>query len=137
MSLFLIRSTLRAGWRVGLAVGAGIALIDGIYAACGAAGAAPLLDIEPIRWMLGLAVGAFLIVLGFRALHSATTTQAAVLLVVGVAVGSLSWVTALASGVAVARRVFDDRAAQIADAVAGLAMVGVGRTLVYATAHER
>jgi putative LysE/RhtB family amino acid efflux pump len=68
---------------------------------------------------------------------AATTTQAAVLLVVGVAVGSLSWVTPLASGVAVARRGLDDRAARIADAVAGLAMVGTGGTLAYATAHER
>jgi threonine/homoserine/homoserine lactone efflux protein len=29
MSLFLIRSTLRRGWVVGLAIGAGIAVIDG------------------------------------------------------------------------------------------------------------
>ncbi len=33
MSLFLIRSTLRRGWAVGLAIGAGIAVIDGLYAA--------------------------------------------------------------------------------------------------------
>jgi putative LysE/RhtB family amino acid efflux pump len=192
MSLFLIRSTLRAGWRVGLAIGAGIALIDGVCAACGAAGAAPLLSIEPIRLVLGLAGGAFLIVLGLRTLHSAlrirlggeaqseaatprrafltsvagtasnpatiaswaaifaaastagaaSTRQAAVLLVVGVAVGSLSWVTALASAVAIARRGLGNRAMRLADAVAGLAMVGVGGTLAYgtlayATAHER
>jgi putative LysE/RhtB family amino acid efflux pump len=173
--------------RRGLAIGAGIALIDGVFAACGAAGAAPLLDIEPVRWMLGLAGGALLIVLGLRTLQSAfrvrlggeaqsevatpgrafltsvagtasnpatiaswaaifatassagaaTTTQAAILLVVGVAVGSLSWVTALASGVAVARRGLGDRAVRLADAVAGLAMVGIGGTLAYATAHER
>jgi arginine exporter protein ArgO len=55
----------------------------------------------------------------------------------GVAVGSLSWVTALASGVAVARRGLGDRAVRLADAVAGVAMVGVGGTLAYATAHER
>jgi putative LysE/RhtB family amino acid efflux pump len=187
MSLFLIRSTLRAGWRVGLAIGAGVALIDGVYAACGAAGVAPLLDIAPVRLMLGLAGGAFLIVLGLRTLRSAfrirlggevqsevgtprraflssvagtasnpatiaswaaifaaastagaaTTTPAAVLLVVGVAVGSLSWVTALASAVAVARRGLGDRALRLADAVAGLAMIGVGGTLAFATAHER
>lgn len=137
--------------------------------------------------MLGLAGSAFLIVLGFRTLHSAfrirlggeaqsevatpgrafltsvagtapnpatiaswaavfaaantagaaTTRQDAVLLVVGVAVGSLSWVTALASGVAVARTGLGDRAARLADAVARLAMVGVGGTLAYATARER
>lgn len=55
MSLFLIRSTLRAGWRVGLAIGGGIALVDGSYAALGAAGAAPLVAIGPVRAMLGLA----------------------------------------------------------------------------------
>jgi putative LysE/RhtB family amino acid efflux pump len=71
MSLFSIRSTLRSGWRVGLAIGAGIALVDGVYAACGAAGVAPLLYIQPVRMMLGLAGGAFLIVLGLRTLHSA------------------------------------------------------------------
>ncbi len=30
MSLFLIRTTLRSGWRVGAAVGAGIATVDGV-----------------------------------------------------------------------------------------------------------
>ena len=30
MSLFLIRSPLRGGWKVGLAIGAGIALIDAV-----------------------------------------------------------------------------------------------------------
>ena len=41
MSLFLIRSTLRSGWRVGAAIGAGIAIVDGLYAAAGAGGADP------------------------------------------------------------------------------------------------
>ena len=33
MSLFLVRSTLRGGWRSGSAIGAGIALVDALYAA--------------------------------------------------------------------------------------------------------
>ena len=37
MSLWLVRSTLAAGWLVGLAIGAGIAVIDAVYAAAGAA----------------------------------------------------------------------------------------------------
>ena len=49
MSLFLIRSTLRGGWRVGVAVGAGIAVVDALYAACGVAGAAPLLTLASVR----------------------------------------------------------------------------------------
>jgi len=71
MSLFLIRSTLRRGWAVGLAVGAGIALIDGVYAALGAAGAVPLLTIGPLRVVLGLVGAAVLVLLGARTLWSA------------------------------------------------------------------
>lgn len=71
MSLFLIRSTLRSGWRVGLAIGAGVAAVDGLYAAAGAAGAAPLLAYEPVRTTLGLVGAAVLIALGARTLHSA------------------------------------------------------------------
>ncbi len=71
MSLFLIRSTLRAGWRVGLAVGAGIAVVDSLYAACGVAGAAPLLSIAPVRMVLGLAGAGLLLWLGIRTLHAA------------------------------------------------------------------
>ena len=40
MSLFLIRTTLRGSVTTGLAIGAGIAVIDTLYAAAGAAGAA-------------------------------------------------------------------------------------------------
>lgn len=71
MSLFLIRSTLRRGWAVGLAVGAGIAVIDGVYASLGAAGAVPLLTIGPLRVVLGLIGAAVLCVLGVRTLWSA------------------------------------------------------------------
>ena len=71
MSLFLIRSTLRRGWAVGLAVGAGIAAIDGVYATLGAAGAVPLLTIGPLRVVLGLIGVAVLCVLGVRTLWSA------------------------------------------------------------------
>ena len=61
MSLFLVRSTLRGGWMVGLAIGAGIAIID----------------------------------------------------------------------------VIGGRAIRLADALAGLAMLGFGGALAYATAHDR
>jgi putative LysE/RhtB family amino acid efflux pump len=71
MSLLLIRSTLRGGWVVGLAIGAGIALVDALYAAAGAAGAAPLLTVEPVRLGLGLVGAAVLVVLGVRTLHAA------------------------------------------------------------------
>ncbi len=76
MSLFLVRSTLRAGLLTGLGVGAGIAVIDALYAAAGAAGAAPLLLIDPVRVVLGL-VGAVVIVwLGCKTLWTAWHVRA-------------------------------------------------------------
>lgn len=68
MTLFLIRSTLRGGLRTGLAIGAGIACVDGLYAALGAAGAAPLLRVDALRVALGVAGASILLVLGARTL---------------------------------------------------------------------
>ena len=186
MSLFLIRSTLRRGWAVGLAIGAGVAVIDAAYATLGAAGAVPLLTIGPLRVVLGLAGGAVLVVLGARTLWSAfrvrtggeldyevsgprrafitslvgtasnplmiaswaaifaaasartgTSASAATMLVVGVALGSAAWMTALASGVAVVRRAVGPRAIRIADAIAGLGLLGFGGLLAYSAVHDR
>ena len=183
MSLFLIRSTLRSGWRVGAAIGAGIAVVDGLYAAAGAGGATPLLAIHPVRLALGLVGAVVLVWLGARTLYSALrarvggetpfevatprrafltalggtasnpstivswgaifaaassaglvhTTGAAILLVAGVAIGSLTWVTALASGVALARRSMSKRAIRVTDGVAGVGLVGFGGVLAYTT----
>jgi putative LysE/RhtB family amino acid efflux pump len=71
LSLFAIRSTLRSGVAIGLAIGAGVAVIDTLYAAAGAAGAAGLLEIEPLRVAFGLTGAAVLILLGVRTLVSA------------------------------------------------------------------
>ncbi|MEA2267504.1 MAG: hypothetical protein QOD55_2165 [Solirubrobacteraceae bacterium] len=71
MSLFLIRSVLRGSLRTGLAIGAGIAAVDTLYAAAGAAGAAPALTVPSVRVVLGLIGAAVLVVLGLRTLHSA------------------------------------------------------------------
>jgi putative LysE/RhtB family amino acid efflux pump len=71
MSLFLIRSVLRGSLRIGLAIGAGIAVIDTLYAAAGAAGAAPVLSIESVRIVFGLAGAVVLAVLGMRTLYGA------------------------------------------------------------------
>ena len=46
MSLLTIRSTLRNGIWVGLAIGAGIAVVDTLYAAAGAAGAGVVLQLR-------------------------------------------------------------------------------------------
>jgi putative LysE/RhtB family amino acid efflux pump len=71
MSLLAIRSTLRSGAAVGLAIGAGIAVIDTAYAAAGAAGAAGVLSIEPLRLGAGIAGAVVLIYLGAKTLWSA------------------------------------------------------------------
>jgi putative LysE/RhtB family amino acid efflux pump len=71
MSLFLIRSTLRAGLPVGLAIGGGIALVDALYATCGMAGAASLLTIDALRTSMALIGAAVLLALGVRTLRDA------------------------------------------------------------------
>jgi putative LysE/RhtB family amino acid efflux pump len=71
MSLLAIRSTLRNGVAVGLAIGAGIAVIDTLYAAAGAAGAAGILTFEPVRVVAGVVGAVVLIYLGARTLWSA------------------------------------------------------------------
>jgi putative LysE/RhtB family amino acid efflux pump len=181
MSLFLIRSTLRNGWTVGLAIGAGIAAVDGLYAAAGAGGTMPLVSIHPVRLALGLVGGIVLVWLGARTLYGALrvriggetpyeastpkrafltalggtasnpstivswgaifaaassaglvrTTGAAILLVAGVAIGSLTWVSILATGVALARRSVSRRAMRATDGVAGVGLIGLGGVLAY------
>jgi putative LysE/RhtB family amino acid efflux pump len=76
MSLLAIRSTLRSGAAVGLAIGAGIALIDTAYAAAGAAGAAPVLSIDTLRTAFGLLGAAVLLYLGARTVFSAFRVRA-------------------------------------------------------------
>jgi putative LysE/RhtB family amino acid efflux pump len=76
MSLFLIRSTLHGGWTVGLAIGAGIAAVDALYAALGAAGAASLLAIGPLHTVFALLGAAVLVALGVRTLRDALRARA-------------------------------------------------------------
>ena len=166
MSLWLVRSTLRSGVVVGLAIGAGIAVIDAGYAAAGAAGAAPLLTIGPLETVLGLAGAAVMAVLGVRTLKASAREAAAedevasprrafltslaatasnpltiaswaavfaaagaagghspVVLVAGVGLGSLAWVSLLATGTAGAGRAIGPRVIRAADLLAGSAML--------------
>ena len=97
MSLFLIRSTLRRGWRVGLSIGAGIALIDAIYATLGALGAAPLVLYGPLRLVLGLVGAAVLVSLGGRTLWTAFRVQLAAEVETDVASPRRAFLTALAA----------------------------------------
>jgi putative LysE/RhtB family amino acid efflux pump len=167
MSLWLVRSTLSHGLAVGLAIGAGIAVVDAGYAAAGAAGAAPLLTIGPLETVLGLAGAAVMAYLGVRVLRAAFAAHEAkrheardpkrafltslaatasnpltiaswaavfaaagaagghspVILVVGVGLGSLAWVSVLATGTAGAGRAIGPRVIRVADLFAGSAML--------------
>ena len=71
MSLFLIRSGLRGGLSCALAVAGGIAVVDGLYALCGAAGVSPLLASGPARLALGGLGAVVLIALALRTLRDA------------------------------------------------------------------
>jgi len=185
LSLFAIRSTLRSGVAIGLAIGAGVAVIDTLYAAAGAAGAAGLLEIEPLRLAFGLIGAAVLIYLGVRTLISAfrvrlggevpaevgtprkafatalgatasnpltiaswaaiftaaSTAGAAqgagvALLLAGVGLGSMTWMTILATGVSVSRRWVGDRALRAVDGLAGAGLIGFGALLAFRTVND-
>jgi putative LysE/RhtB family amino acid efflux pump len=76
MSLFLVRSTLRGTLRTGLAIGAGIAAIDVMYAGVAAAGLAPVLGTLAVRIVLGVLGSGVLLALGLRTLWSAFRVRA-------------------------------------------------------------
>lgn len=182
MSLFLIRSTLRSGAVTGLSIGAGVAVVDGLYAALGSAGAASLLTIGPLRMVLGVVGAVVLAALGLRTLADAfrvrggmeiaadlATPRRALLtslagtasnpltivswaaifaaasvgtqaqpvpLVIGVAAGSLTWMSALTLGVALVRRAAGPRAIRVADVMTGAGMLGFAGFLGYRSAHS-
>lgn len=60
VALLCVRSVLRGAFATGVAIGAGAALIDLLYASLGLAGAATLLEIDALRIALG-AVGALVL----------------------------------------------------------------------------
>jgi putative LysE/RhtB family amino acid efflux pump len=185
LSLFLIRTTLRSGVSIGLAIGAGVAVIDTLYAAAGAAGAAGLLSIEPLRIAFGLTGAAVLLYLGVRTMISAfrvrlggevddevssprrafatalgatasnpltiaswaaifTAAGAAgaasgggvAMLLLGVGIGSMTWMTILATGVSIARRWVGDRALRAVDGLAGAGLIGFGGLLAVRTLND-
>jgi putative LysE/RhtB family amino acid efflux pump len=71
ISLLCIRSVLHGRFAVGVAIGAGAAAIDALYAALGAAGAGALLQIDAARLTLGIVGACVLAAIGLRTLHSA------------------------------------------------------------------
>ncbi len=71
VSLLCIRSVLRGALASGVAIGAGAALIDLLYAGLGLAGAATLLEADALRVAFGLVGALVLGVIGARTLWAA------------------------------------------------------------------
>jgi threonine/homoserine/homoserine lactone efflux protein len=71
VSLLCVRSVLRGALATGVAIGAGAALVDLLYAGLGLAGAASLLEIDVLRVVLGAFGALVLAVIGGRTLWSA------------------------------------------------------------------
>jgi putative LysE/RhtB family amino acid efflux pump len=185
LSLFAIRTTLRSGIAFGLAIGAGVAAIDTLYATAGALGAAGVLALAPLRLAAGIVGVIVLAALGVRTLWSAfrvrlggeaqaevatprrafvtalgatasnpltiaswaavfaaaSTAGAAAdggsaALLAGVGLGSLSWMTLLASGVACARRLIGDRLLRAVEVLAGAGLLAFAAALGMRTLHE-
>jgi putative LysE/RhtB family amino acid efflux pump len=71
VTLLTVRSVLRGGLWIGLAMAAGVALVDAFYAAAGALGAGAALELEPLRLALGVLGAVVLAAIGARTLWSA------------------------------------------------------------------
>lgn len=76
ISLLAIRSTLRTGARTGIAIGAGAALVDMIYALMGSAGVASLINRSTVQFVLAIAGGVFLILVGVKTMWSGVRLRA-------------------------------------------------------------
>jgi putative LysE/RhtB family amino acid efflux pump len=71
VTLLAVRSIIRGGLVIGIAMAVGVALIDSFYAAAGAAGAGVALELEPLRLALGILGALVLAAIGARTLWSA------------------------------------------------------------------
>jgi putative LysE/RhtB family amino acid efflux pump len=65
----------------------------------------------------------------FAAASAGGAASSPIALVAGVGLGSLAWMTGLATGIAAARRAIGTRAIALADAIAGLGLIGFGAVL--------
>jgi len=185
VSLLIVRSVVRGNFRIGLAMGAAVALVDLGYAALGLAGVARALEAtDGVRVVLGFVGAAVLAGLGLRAmwigfrarfgletaeevgtprrafatafvatafnpLTIALWTAAAPAavsggsrssvgtagLLVGVGLGTLTWYTAFAGAIALARHRIGPRLLAAIDIGAGAGILGFGAYLGYRTAR--
>ena len=71
ISLLCMRSVLRGRFLIGVAIGAGAAVIDALYAGLGAAGASALLQVDAVRLTLGIVGACMLGLIGLKTLRSA------------------------------------------------------------------
>jgi putative LysE/RhtB family amino acid efflux pump len=71
VTLLTVRSVIRGGFVVGLAMGLGVACIDAAYAAAGAAGAGAALELKPLRIAFGLLGAAVIGAIAVNTLWSA------------------------------------------------------------------
>lgn len=181
--LLCARSSLRYGAKSGLAIGAGAATIDFIYAVLGVAGASQLVQIDALRLSLGLIGAAFLLVLGGRTVwhamrvrlggesegevllprdafrtslaatasnpmtiaswaaifsaasvgHVADHTSGAVVMLLGVLVGSFAWFAVLSVVTGRLGRRLRTRHLRIADGLAGMGIAAFGGILATRT----
>ena len=154
LSLYLIRSTLRNGWEVGLAIGP----LDVILGLLGATvlvllggrtlwsafrirlgeGAEPLSPRRGFLTALSATASNPLTIASWAAIFSAASAAgaagsvpSAVLLIAGVGLGSLTWDVTLASGTALVGRAAGERLLRVVDLVAGIGLICFGAVLAY------
>jgi len=150
ISLFAIRSTLRGSLQTGLAIGAGVLVWIGARTLHSAfrirAGLEADDEVASPRqaFLTTLAATASnpLTIISWAAIFAAASAAdaaqgigGAALLVGGVAIGSLAWMTILALGVSAARKRIGPRLLRAIDLGAGGAIVGFGAVLGYRTLH--
>src|SRR5882757_10027476 len=147
ISLFAIRTTLRQGWRIGLAIGAAVLAVLAVRTLWSAwrVRSGNEFDAE-----VATPGRAFLVTLGATASNPLTIASWAAIfaaasagthaspgeLLLGVGLGSLAWMAIITSAVAAVRRAAGARAIRAADAIAGLGMLGFAGALGYRTVHE-
>lgn len=76
VTLLTVRSVIRGGLRVGVAMAVGVAVIDCAYAAAGAVGAGAALEIDALRLVLGVLGALVIAAIGVRTLWSAFRVDA-------------------------------------------------------------
>jgi putative LysE/RhtB family amino acid efflux pump len=132
ISLLAIRSTLRSGVMIGLAIAAGVAIVDTLYAAAGAAGAAGLLAIEPLRLAFGVIGAVVLALLGAKTLWSAFRVRQGGESREELATPRAAFVTSLAATASNPLTIASWAAVFAAASTAGAAAAGAGAALLLA-----